>query len=176
MSQRLDCYSALILVSLACTPFSVQAGGKTPSPADGFNIHISAPHRHEDGTVHGPYHHYCKAINPDIMQCMIFMTTAPNAELIEVEYFIAQKLVRKNVTLEQWNKYYHDHKVEIATGRVQILDVSPAKAKEMALAAAKTDGIIFHLWPDGAKVPNGEVMFPTAVSHHPVEKLLIPEE
>jgi len=176
MIQRLDRLFAVILASLACTPFSVLAGGKPQSPADGFNIHIIAPHRHEDGTVHGPYHHYCKAIDPDIMQCMIFMSTAPNAELIEIEYFIAQKLVRKNVTLEQWNRHYHDHKAEIASGRVQVLDVSPAKAKQMAQAAARTDGIIFHLWPDGARVPNGEVMFPTAISHQPVEKLVIPEE
>jgi hypothetical protein len=24
-------------------------------PAAGYSIHIVAPHRHEDGTVHGPY-------------------------------------------------------------------------------------------------------------------------
>jgi hypothetical protein len=37
----------------------VFAKKKTKTPAEGFNIHIVAPHRHEDGTVHGPYHHYC---------------------------------------------------------------------------------------------------------------------
>ncbi|MGH8565600.1 MAG: hypothetical protein ACREXW_16505 [Gammaproteobacteria bacterium] len=26
------------------------------SPAEGFDIHVVAPHRHEDGSVHGPYH------------------------------------------------------------------------------------------------------------------------
>jgi hypothetical protein len=62
--------------------------------------------------------------------------------------------------LEQWNKHLHDHKEEIATGRVQVFDVPPEKAKEIAEAASsQTDGIIFHLWPVGAKVPNGEVMF-----------------
>ena len=58
---------------------------------------------------------------------------------------------------------------------MQVLDVTPEKAKEIAAAAIKTDGIIFHLWPVGAKIPNGEVMFPTAVSHEPVDKLVIPE-
>lgn len=149
---------------------------KAKSPADGYNIHIIAPHRHEDGSVHGPYHHYCKQVTAEILQCMIFLSADPNAELIEVEYFIDKKLVRTNVTLEQWNKHYHDHKEEVASGRVQILDVSPAKAKEIAEAASKTDGIIFHLWPDGAKVPDGNVMFPTAVSHKRVEKLEIPKD
>ena len=31
----------------------VFAKKKTKTPAEGFNIHIVAPHRHEDGTVHG---------------------------------------------------------------------------------------------------------------------------
>ncbi len=37
---------------------------KKPSPAEGFTIHVMAPHKFEDGTVHGPYHHYCKGISP----------------------------------------------------------------------------------------------------------------
>jgi hypothetical protein len=41
------------------------------------------------------------------------------------------------------------------------------------MSASKTDGIIFHLWPMGAKVPHGDVGFPTAVSHKRVEKLEI---
>ena len=62
---------------------------------------------------------------------------------------------RAHVPLKTWNKFYHDHQVEIDTGRVQVLDVPEAQAKEIAAVAAKTDGIIFHLWPEGAKAPNG---------------------
>jgi hypothetical protein len=144
------------------------------SPADGYRIHILAPHRHADGSVHGPYHHYCKAIRPEVMQCMIFMSTDPNAELVEIEYFIDKKLVRSNVTLEQWNRHYHDHAAEVASGSVQVLDTTAQQAKELAAAASRTDGIIFHLWPTGSIVPNGEVSFPTAISHKPVAKLRIP--
>ncbi len=151
------------------------AGEKARSPADGYNIHVLVPHRHEDGTVHGPYHHYCKPIKPEIMQCMIFLSTDPNAELVEVEYFIDKKLARTNVTLDQWNKHFHDHAEEIASGRVQVLDVSPQKAKEITEAASRTDGIIFHLWPMGAVVPNGDVTFPTAAGHKHVKTLEIPK-
>ena len=76
---------------------------------------------------------------------------------------------------QQWNKHFHDHKEEVASGRVQVLDVPPDQAQALAEAAAKTDGILFHLWPMGAKIPTGEVMFPTAVSHKPVQKLEIPQ-
>ena len=164
----------VVLCSLVfCTAPPLRAQEKPRSPAEGYTIHIIAPHRHEDGTVHGPYHHYCKPIKPEIMQCMIFLSTEPNAELVEIEYFIDKKLVRTNVTLEQWNKHFHDHKEEVASGRVQVLDVPPDQAQALAEAAAKTDGILFHLWPMGAKIPTGEVMFPSAVSHKPVQKLEI---
>lgn len=166
--------ASLATICMSAIP-AVSVAKEAQTPAEGYNIHVVAPHRHEDGTVHGPYHHYCKAIKAEILQCMIFKSTEPNAELVEIEYFIDKKLARRNVTLEQWNKHFHDHKIEIASGRVQVLDVAPEKAKEIAEVASNTDGIIFHLWPVGAKIPNGEVMFPTAVSHKPVQKLEIPE-
>ncbi|MEO5863785.1 MAG: DUF1264 domain-containing protein [Nitrospiraceae bacterium] len=87
------------------------------------------------------------------------------ARLTDVEYFVAKSVSRKEVPLKDWNKYYHDHEVEIATGRVQILDMPEAQAKEVAAVAAQTDGIIFHLWPDGAKAPNGVVGHPQSVGH-----------
>ena len=136
-----------------------------PGPADGFDIHVMAPHKMEDGSVAGPFHHYCKAIKPEVLQCLLFESTEPNAVLTDVEYFVAKSLSRSAVPLNVWNKFYHDHEVEIATGRVQVLDMPDAQAKEVAAAAAKTDGIIFHLWPKGAKAPDGSVGHPQSVGH-----------
>jgi len=48
---------------------------------------------------------------------------------------------------------------------VQVLDLPEDKAKEIGAAAAKTDGIIFHLWPDGSPAPTGEVGHPQSVGH-----------
>jgi hypothetical protein len=141
------------------------AAEQKSSPADGFTLHVTAPHKFEDGTVHGPYHHYCKAISPEVLQCLLFESTDPNARLTDVEYFVSKSVSRTHVPLKTWNKYYHDHDVEIATGRVQILDMPEAQAKEAAAAAAQTDGIIFHLWPDGAKAPTGVVGHPQSVGH-----------
>ncbi len=146
---------------------SPQEAKKTP--ADGHDIHVIAPHVVE-GKVMGPYHHYCKGITPEVLECLIYDSAEPNALMLQVEYFIAKSVSRKNVTLEQWNKYYHDHALEIASGRVQVLDRSPEEAKKIADAAAQTDGIIFHLWwPHGAPAPNGEVKHPQAISHKPMD-------
>jgi hypothetical protein len=99
MKSKLHLIAMLSTAIVATSPLLAEE--KARSPAEGFNIHFLAPHRHEDGTVHGPYHHYCKQIKPEIMQCMIFMSADPDAELVEIEYFIDKKLARRNVTLEQ---------------------------------------------------------------------------
>ncbi|MBI1987181.1 MAG: DUF1264 domain-containing protein [Nitrospinae bacterium] len=152
-----------VLILLSCMAMAQEA--KKASPADGHDIHIVAPHV-VDGVVMGPFHHYCKPVSDDVMECLLYESTDPKALLVGVEYFIAKSLTRPNVRLDIWNKYYHDHAMEIATGRVKILDVPEEKAKALAEAAAKTDGIIFDLWrPRGANPPNGEVGHPQSVGH-----------
>jgi hypothetical protein len=56
-------------LTMTCTaiifPLNLLNAEERPkSPAEGYNIHVTAPHRHEDGTVHGPYHHYCSRSSP----------------------------------------------------------------------------------------------------------------
>lgn len=142
------------------------AESKKATPADGHEIHVVAPHVVE-GKVLGPFHHYCKVISPEpIIECLIYESTEPNAKLTEIEYIVAKTLTRTDlIPLKVWNKNWHDHEQEISTGRVQVLDMPADKAKEVADLIAKTDGIIFHLWPVGAKLPNGKVTIAQSVGH-----------
>ena len=77
MFSRLGAIGALGLVLL--TAASALAEDRKVGPADGFTIHVMAPHKFEDETVHGPYHHYCKGISPEILQCLVFESTDSNA-------------------------------------------------------------------------------------------------
>jgi len=162
--------AVLAAISIPANLTSLPPAPPPPTPADGHTIHVSAPHVVE-GKIMGPYHHYCKAISAELLECLIYESTEPNAVMTQVEYFVAKTVSRPNVPLAAWNKYYHDHAEEIATGRVQVLDVSPEEAKKIATAAAQTDGIIFHLWwPMNAKAPDGEVKHPQSVGHKPRTK------
>jgi len=142
--------------------------GKKLSPADGHTIHVVAPHI-LDGKVMGPFHHYCKAVSDTVIECLIYDSDDPKALLTQVEYFVAKSVTTPNVPLDVWNKYYHDHALEIAGGRVKVLDASEADTKKIVEIASKTDGIVFSLWqPDGSKAPLGEVKHPQAVGHKPM--------
>jgi len=79
----------------------------------------------------------------------------------------AKKMTRAAVRLEDWNKNWHDHAVEIAGGRVKVLDLPPGKAKEVADLVATTDGMIYHFYFDG-KIPNGKTSIAQAVGHKPL--------
>jgi len=150
---------------LAMGSMTTPAMSEGGSPAQGYDLHVQAPHMMPDGTPGGPFHHYCKGINDKILQCLLFETTEANAPLVAIEYFVAKDLSRK-LPLIQWHRFFHDHKVEIATGRVQILDIADeAKVKEIAEAAGKTDGVIYHLWQKGQEFPDGTVTFPQSLGH-----------
>ncbi len=136
-----------------------------PNPLAGYTIHVTAPHM-LNGEVSGPHHHYCKPINDDIIQCVLFDSTDPNARLTEVEYFVSKDLVRKVIPKWSHKKNWHDHAEEIATGRVAILNPMDAESqKKLAEYVGKTDGIIFHLWPEGAPIPDGTVDIAQSVGH-----------
>jgi len=134
-----------------------QESSRQPAtPADGYTVHVAAPHM-VNGHEMGPYHHFCKVMKSDpVIVCQIYGSADPNGMLKQIEFVIAKKLTRPAVSLNDWNRLWHDHAVEIATGRVQVLDLPPDKAKEVADLVATTDGII--------SVFNSTETFPTVKS------------
>jgi len=138
------------------------------TPAMGYNVHVSAPHV-VNGKVMGPFHHYCKVMSNDPkIVCQIYDDTNPNSMMTQLEWIWAKKLTRPNVPLATWNKNWHDHAVEIATGRVQVHDLPPDKAKEVADLVATTDGLIYSFTLDKNGIPTGTITIPQAVGHKPM--------
>ncbi len=167
--------AAAAAMAFALSRGDAAPGGPAPRPAsaaDGYSIHVTAPHVYR-GKASAPVHHWCKPVAPDpIIVCQLFNTGDSTAMLMGVEYIVAKTLTRPKVPLATWNANFHDHALEIATGRVQVLDMPAEDAKKVAELVATTDGIIFHLWPDGDAFPTGEVMIDQAVGHKP----MTPEE
>ena len=117
-----------------------------------------------NGTLGGPFHHHCKGTSDKILQCLLFDSTDPKARLVAIEYFVAKDLSRKLPAI-QWHRHFHDHRIEIATGRVKVLDMPEDQAAKVAEAAMETDGIIYHLWQQGLEFPDGTVTYPQSVGH-----------
>ena len=127
--------------------------GIKPTPAQGYTIHVMTPHKYEEGTVPALYHHYWKPVSTEVIQCLLFESTDPHALLTDIEYSVAKFITRAHVPLDTWNKYDHDHEVEIATGRVQVRDMPQAQAKIIAAVAAKPMASSSIFGPMGPKRP-----------------------
>jgi hypothetical protein len=166
MVMRNGLLAAVAVAAIGCAGIGPQqaVSGEPKSPVEGFDIHVQAPHMMQNGEPGGPYHHYCKGVSDKILQCLLFESTDPKAKLVGIEYFVAKDLSRKLPAI-QWHRHFHDHKVEIATGRVQVLDMPPDQAAKVAEAAAGTDGVIYHLWQHGQEFPDGTVTFPQSLGH-----------
>ncbi|MDH4096991.1 MAG: OBAP family protein [Nitrospira sp.] len=164
--KKAGMFTVVMIAAVGCYGVSpgTAVSGEPTSPAVGYDIHVQAPHMMADGTPGGPFHHYCKGISDKILQCLLFESTDPKAPLVGVEYFVAKDLSRKLPAI-QWHRHFHDHKVEIATGRVQILDMPEDQAAKVAEVAAGTDGVIYHLWQHGQEFPDGTVSFPQSLGH-----------
>ena len=69
-----------VLVSSLITAgfLSAPAFAADKNPLSGYTIHVVAPHV-MDGEIIGPFHHYCKPINDDVIQCILFESAEPNA-------------------------------------------------------------------------------------------------
>jgi hypothetical protein len=158
--------SLAIVAALGLLAGQLNGQAHKATPADGHTVHVLAPHL-VAGKVMGPFHHYCKVISPEpVIECLIYDSADSTARLSQIEYIVAKSITRGGaVSLTAWNKNWHDHKVEIATGRVQVLDLPPDQAKQVADLVATTDGIIFQLWTKDQKVPTGTVIIPQAVGH-----------
>jgi len=162
--KRLFAVVAITIIGCAGLAPQQALSGEPKSPVEGFDIHVQAPHLMANGEPGGPYHHYCKGISDKILQCLLFESTDPKAKLVAIEYFVSKDLTRKLPAI-QWHRHFHDHKVEIATGRVQVLDLPAEQAAKVAEAAAGTDGVIYHLWQSGQEFPDGTVSFPQSLGH-----------
>ena len=80
-------------------------------------------------------YHYCKDLNADLSQCVLYDGSGPDARLIGVEYLISDALYRKLPSEER--AYWHDHRHEIDAGLLRSLTQSGGGEKQ-TLAKIRT--------------------------------------
>lgn len=140
------------------------ASSATATPAEGYTVHVSAPHIYQ-GQQTEPVHHWCKVHAPDMIVCLLYDSPDPAEPLRGIEYIVGKNLTRPNVSRGIWNANFHDHALEISLGHVTVHDLPPEEAKKVVDLVSTTDGIIFHLWPDDEAFPTGTVAIDQAVGH-----------
>jgi hypothetical protein len=142
---------ALAAAGCAAPTGSARAAAATPAPnaASGpigqLSLHLVGVHTiKSDPGRQFVAHHYCHALNSQLIQCAIFDSDAATARLIGIEYIIPGDVYRLLSPQEQQS--WHPHTYEV-TGHLLRAPELPADQEQALLAQIRTTyGRTFHEW------------------------------
>jgi Protein of unknown function (DUF1264) len=98
-------------------------------------------------------YHYCKPVNDDVSQCVLYDGTGPDAKLIGIEYLVTDALYQKMPAEEKL--YWHDHKYEVDGGLLKSLTQTGDDEKKTLAVVRTLWGKVFHTWATGKTYPSG---------------------
>ncbi|MBI1741554.1 DUF1264 domain-containing protein [Candidatus Acetothermia bacterium] len=133
------------------------------TPAQGFTLHIDAK-KHINEAPELVVHHYCKTLDPQVTQCLLFDSDAPNAHLIGEETIISSQIYAQLPDVEKMS--WHYHKVEIPLVDAKLPGLSEEEAKKVVAAIEDTYGKVVIFWsPMTPAAPIGMPSITKPASH-----------
>jgi hypothetical protein len=103
-------------------------------------------------------HHFCRQVNEDFAQCVLFDGNTAEANLNGIEYIISEKLFETLAPAER--QYWHPHNYEILSGQLQAPGLPAMAEKEFLRRKMNSYGKTWHVWQTarGDKLPLGDPM------------------
>jgi hypothetical protein len=98
-------------------------------------------------------YHYCKPVNDQVNQCVLYDGTGPDARLIGVEYLVSDAIYQTMPAEEKL--YWHDHKHEVDAGLIRSLTQTGDDEKKTLAAVRTLWGKVHHTWTTGKTYPMG---------------------
>ncbi len=117
-------------------------------PLKGFDVYVVGfhPAKHEP-QMQMEAHHFCRVVNDDLLQCVLFDGNTRTANLIGVEYIVSERLFETLPDRER--PYWHPHNFEIMSGQLVApglpLTAETAFMKRLMNSYGKT----WHTWHTG---------------------------
>jgi len=118
------------------------------TPLKDFDIYVVGLHcaKHEPG-MQMEAHHFCRQVNQDFLQCMVFDGNTKDANLIGVEYIISERLFG---TLPQDEReFWHPHNYEILSGQLSAPGLPEAAERAFLKELMNSYGKTWHTWHTG---------------------------
>jgi Protein of unknown function (DUF1264) len=116
-------------------------------------------------------YHFCKPLNDDVSQCLLYDGTGPDARLIGVEYLVSDAVYRTMPEAER--AYWHDHNHEVDARLIRSLTQSGAEEAATLAKVRTLWGKVYHTWVAGKTYPEGPAALFWSVTG--VAPLVLPE-
>jgi len=129
------------------------------SPLDPMDVYLVGFHPMKNAPAHQmEAHHFCRQVNQEFAQCVLFDGNTRDANLNGIEYIISERLFE---TLPQEERqYWHPHNYEILSGQLVAPGIPSIAEEELMKGKMNSYGKTFHFWSTdrGDKLPLGEPM------------------
>ncbi|RYF59681.1 MAG: DUF1264 domain-containing protein [Cytophagaceae bacterium] len=115
------------------------------TPLTKLNMYLDGFHFY-NGDLKGQMeaHHYCSAINNDLIQCVIYDGNEEKAKIMGVEYIVSERLFKTLPTEEK--KLWHSHVHEVKSGTLIGPGLPLVAEHELMEKLVSTYGKTFHTW------------------------------
>lgn len=131
------------------------------TPLKGFDVYVvgfHCPKGVPDEQMEA--HHYCRVVNDDLLQCVLFDGNTREANLIGVEYIVSDVLYGS--LPEEERPLWHPHNFEVLSGQLAAPGLPDVAEKAFVKRLLNSYGKTWHTWhtgrPDapGHDLPLGE--------------------
>jgi hypothetical protein len=118
------------------------------TPLKDFDIYVAGLHcARDDAGMQMEAHHFCRQVNQDLFQCILFDGNTKDANLIGVEYIVSERLF---ATLpEDERGLWHPHNFEILSGQLVAPGLPERVERELMAQLMNSYGKTWHTWHTG---------------------------
>lgn len=118
------------------------------APLEGFTVYLVGFRcAKNDPAQQAEVHHYCRVVNDDLLQCVLFDGNTPEANLVGVEYIVSGRLF--DTLPEEEKSYWHPHNFEVLSGRLAAPGLSEEADKALCGLLMNSYGKTWHTWRTG---------------------------
>lgn len=118
------------------------------APMNGFDVYVVGFHcPKNEPDMQMEAHHYCRVVNDDLLQCVLFDGNTKDANLIGIEYIVSERLFE---TLPEDEKdYWHPHNFEVLSGHLVAPGLPDVAEKAFLKRLLNSYGKTWHTWHTG---------------------------
>jgi hypothetical protein len=136
----------------------LEAGAKLmqdSAPLHDFDVYLDGFHPMKDQpNLQMEAHHFCRQVNEDFAQCVLFDGNSATANLNGIEYIISEKLF--NTLPQDERKYWHPHNGEILSGQLVAPGIPDAAEHALMKQKMNSYGKTWHVWHTGNTAQSGD--------------------
>ncbi|TFV61235.1 DUF1264 domain-containing protein [Geodermatophilus sp. DF01-2] len=118
------------------------------TPLKGFDVYVVGFHCAKDRPdMQMEAHHYCRVVNDDLLQCVLFDGNTRDANLIGIEYMVSERLF--GTLPDDERPYWHPHDFEILSGQLCAPGLPDVAEQAFLAQLMNSYGKTWHTWHTG---------------------------